>query len=59
MAKAYQPKKNKYNDLLSLHDEMIKSGVKTMSYDGVSIQTKQARYTLAHGVIHVREHSST
>ena len=55
MAKAYQPKKKKYNDLLSLHDEMIREGIKNMTYDGQSIETKQARYTLAHSEIHVRE----
>ena len=58
MAIAYTPKKKKYNDLLSLHDEMIREGIKNMTYDGHSIETKSARYTLAHGEINVRESSS-
>jgi len=55
MKKAYQPKKKKYNDLLSLHDEMLKSGVKRLTYDGVSIETKGARYTLLDGEILINE----
>jgi hypothetical protein len=55
---AYTPKKKKYNDLLSLHDEMIREGIKNMTYDGQSIQTKGVKYTLAHGVINVTESSS-
>lgn len=54
MADAYTPKKKKYNDLLSLHDEMIREGIKNMTYDGRSIETKEARYTLAHGEINVK-----
>lgn len=53
MAKAYQPKKKKYNDLLSLHDEMIREGIKNMTYNGQCIVTKWAKYTLAHGEISV------
>lgn len=58
MSNAYTPKKKKYNDLLSLHDEMIREGIKNMSYDGREIVTKDAKYTLAHGEINVRESKS-
>lgn len=59
MAKVYQPKKKKYNDLLTLHDEMIREKVKSITYDGASIQTKQAKYTLVHGEINVKESSGS
>ena len=59
MAKAYQPKKKKYNDLLTLHDEMIREKVKSLTFDGVSIKTKQAKYTLVHGEVTVSENVST
>lgn len=59
MAKAYQPKKKQYNDLLSLHDEMIKNGIKNMTYNGQCIITKEARYTLAHGEINVTKSSGS
>ena len=51
--KPYQPVKKKYNDLLSLHDEMLKAGVKKMTFDGASIVTKDAKYTLYDGQITV------
>lgn len=56
---AYNPKKKKYNDLLSLHDEMIREGVKNMTYNGQCIITKGAKYTLAHGEISVTKSSSS
>ena len=59
MKKAYQPKKKKYNDLLSLHDEMIREGVKNMTYNGVSIESKEVRYTLLDGEILINESISS
>ena len=59
MADAYTPKKKKYNDLLSLHDEMIREGIKNMTYNGQSIVTTEASYTLAHGIVHVNESKSS
>lgn len=59
MKKAYQPKKKKYNDLLSLHDEMIREGVKNMTYNGASIESKEARYTLLDGEILINESISS
>jgi hypothetical protein len=46
MKQPYQPEKKKYNNLLSLRDEMLRNGVKKMTFDGASIVTKDAKYTL-------------
>ena len=53
MKQPYQPQKKQYNNLLSLHDEMLRNGVKKMTFDGVSIVTKDAKYTLYDGQITV------
>ena len=53
--KQYQPKKKKYNDLLSLHDEMLREKVKSLEYDGASIKTKTHVYTLLDGEISIRK----
>ena len=53
--KQYQPKKKKYNDLLGLHDEMIREKQKNLEYDGASIKTKSHAYTLLDGEILIRK----
>ena len=53
--KQYQPKKKKYNNLLSLHDEMLRDKVRSLEYDGASIKTKTHVYTLLDGEILVRK----
>ena len=54
--KQYEPKKKKYNDLLSLHDEMLRSKeVKSLEYNGASIKTKSHIYTLLDGEISIRK----
>ena len=49
----YEPKKKKYNDLLSLHDEMLKENIKNLEFNGASIKTKTHVYTLLDGLIKV------
>jgi len=51
----YEPKKKKYNDLLSLHDEMLKEGIKNLEYNGHWVKTKTHIYTLVDGIIKTRE----
>lgn len=51
----YEPKKKKYSTLLSLHDEMIKSGIKNLEYDGRSVKTKDYVYTMVDSEIRVRK----
>ena len=51
----YEPKKKKYNDLLSLHDEMIREKKQNLEFDGASIKTKTHVYTLLDGQIKVRK----
>ena len=46
MKEAYQPKKQKYNDLVSLAKEMADAGVKGVLFNGHQILTNQAKYTL-------------
>jgi hypothetical protein len=53
--KQYEPKKKKYNDLLSLHDEMLREKVKSLEFNGVSIKTKTHIYTLLDGQISIRK----
>ena len=42
----YQPKKQKYNDLVSLAKEMVDAGVKGVLFNGHQILTNDAKYTL-------------
>jgi hypothetical protein len=51
----YEPKKKKYNDLLSLHDEMIREKKKNLEFNGASIKTKTHVYTLLDGQITIRK----
>ena len=50
----YEPKKKKYNDLKSLHKEMLDAGQKVTIFDGVKIVTKDGIFTLYDGQIFVR-----
>ena len=51
----YEPKKKTYSTLLSLHDEMIREGIKNLEYDGLSIKTKTHVYTMVDNAITVKE----
>ena len=50
----YEPKKKKYNDLRSLHKEMLDAGQKVTTFDGAKIETKQQIFTLFDGEIQTR-----
>ena len=50
----YQPQKKKYNDLGSLHREMLTAGQKVTTFDGAKILTKDAEYTLYDGQILIK-----
>ena len=49
----YQPKKEKYNDLLSLAKEMADAGVKGVLFNGHQIVVKGTKYSLYDGKITV------
>lgn len=45
-------KKKTYNSLTDLRDELVKSGVKILSFDGMSIETKTHHYGLYSGIVY-------
>ena len=47
----YQPKKQKYNDLVTLAKEMADAGVKGVLFNGHQILTNGAKYTLYDGKV--------
>lgn len=51
MKEAYQPKKEKYNDLRTLVKEMHDAGVKPIVFDGHKVTTNKAKYTLYDGKV--------
>ena len=51
MKGTYQPKKEKYNDLVSLAKEMADAGVKGVLFNGHQILTNDAKYTLYNGKV--------
>ena len=51
MKGTYQPKKEKYNDLLSLAKEMADAGIKGVLFNGHQIVVKGTKYSLYDGKI--------
>ena len=51
MKGTYQPKKEKYNDLVSLAKEMVDAKVKGVLFNGHQILTNDAKYTLYNGKV--------
>ena len=49
----YQPKKQKYNDLVSLAKEMAEAKVKGVLFNGHQILTNDAKYSLYQGKVTV------
>ena len=47
----YQPKKKKYNDLVSLAKEMVDAEVKGVLFNGHQILTNEGKYTLFDGKV--------
>ena len=47
----YQPKKEKYNDLVSLAKEMVDAKVKGVLFNGHQILTNDGKYTLYDGKV--------
>ena len=47
----YQPKKQKYNDLVTLAKEMADAGVKGVLFNGHQILTNDGKYTLYDGKV--------
>jgi hypothetical protein len=54
MSKKYSPKKKRYNDLVTLSNEMTNEKVKH-EFDGISIKTKKQTFLLFDGDIVVKE----
>ena len=51
MKGTYQPKKEKYNDLVTLAKEMAEAKVKGVLFNGHQILTNDAKYTLYNGKV--------
>ena len=54
MSKKYNPKKKRYNDLVTLSNEMTNEKVKH-EFDGTSIKTKKQTFLLFDGDMVVKE----
>jgi hypothetical protein len=47
--KAYTPKREKYNDLSTLYNEMREAGIKILYFNGNILETKHQRWGLYEG----------
>ena len=48
-SKNYTPKREKYNDLTTLYNEMTAAGVKVLYFNGNLLETKHQRWGLFEG----------
>lgn len=54
-SKNYTPKREKYNDLSTLYNEMRAAGVKVLYFNGHLLETKHQRWGLYEGRLTTRD----